>query len=393
MSSHDRKNHAGGSRALPAVLTVICALLIALSVVGTQSAGPVSTVTGILTTPLQRGMNRFGNWLSSFSTNLTDATALREENESLKEQVEALSAENSKLVLDKEELERLQELLELKEEYSDYDTVGARVVARDSGNWFNSFTIDKGTNDGIQVDCNVIAGSGLVGIVTKAGPNWAKVRAIIDDNSNVSAMVSTTSDTCIIAGNLELIDEGTLSLVKLTDENNRVHVGDKVVTSNISTKYLPGILIGYISELDNDANNLTKSGALTPVVDFRHLQEVLVIRTLKEYSADMEDTDDGTASQPASSSGQDSNVLTAPRENANASSGEDTAAEEAAADGSAAQSAEGAAADGSAAQSAEGAAADGSAAQSAEDTAAGDANTDEGQAADGAEVPQDGQGA
>ena len=55
-----------------------------------------------------------------------------------------------------------------------------------------SFTIDKGSNDGISVDCNVMAGAGLCGIVTAVGPNWARVRAIIDDNSNVSAMISTT---------------------------------------------------------------------------------------------------------------------------------------------------------------------------------------------------------
>ena len=103
-------------------------------------------------------------------------------------------------------------------------------------------------------------------------------------------MVSTTADTCIIAGNLQLIDQGTLSLVKLTDKGNRVHVGDKVVTSNISEKYLPGILIGYISELNNDANNLTKSGQITPVVDFEHLQEVLVILERKEYVASPEDS-------------------------------------------------------------------------------------------------------
>ena len=107
-------------------------------------------------------------------------------------------------------------------------------------------------------------------------------------------MVSNTSDTCIIAGNLQLIDEGTLSLVKLMDENNKVHVGDKVVTSNISEKYLPGILIGYICELNNDANNLTKSGEITPVVDFKHLQEVLVILELKEYVASPEDAVSGT---------------------------------------------------------------------------------------------------
>ena len=139
--------------------------------------------------------------------------------------------------------------------------------------------------------------------MTKVGPNWATVRSIIDDDSNVSAMVSTTSDTCIVAGNLQLIDQGTISLVKLLDDNNHVHVGDKVVTSNISEKYLPGILIGYISELNNDANNLTKSGQLTPVVDFRHLQEVLVIRTLKNYVASQDDAKNDKAERAKAAAG------------------------------------------------------------------------------------------
>ena len=289
------------------ILTIICILLIGISVVGSQMMTPVTGITGYVITPIQKGMNSLGSFLSGFSTNMTDAAALREENARLKAQVDTLTEENSKLVLNKEELDRLQDLLSLKEQYSDYDTVGARVISKGAGNWFSSFTIDKGSNDGISVDCNVMAGAGLCGIVTAVGPNWARVRAIIDDNSNVSAMISTTSDTCIIAGNLQLIDQGTLSLVKLTDDNNHVHVGDKVVTSSISEKFLPGILIGYISELNNDSNNLTKSGTVNPAVDFKHLQEVLVIRTKKVYVASEADASDPL---PASIS---TTTLTAPR--------------------------------------------------------------------------------
>ena len=58
--------------------------------------------------------------------------------------------------------------------------------------------------------------------------------------------------------------------------------GDKIVTSNISDKYLPGILIGYINTINTDSNNLTKSGYITPAVDFEHLEEVLVILELKQ---------------------------------------------------------------------------------------------------------------
>ena len=289
------------------ILTIICILLIGISVVGSQMMTPVTGITGYVITPIQKGMNSLGSFLSGFSTNMTDAAALREENARLKAQVDTLTEENSKLVRNKEELDRLQDLLSLKEQYSDYDTVGARVISKGAGNWFSSFTIDKGSNDGISVDCNVMAGAGLCGIVTAVGPNWARVRAIIDDNSNVSAMISTTSDTCIIAGNLQLIDQGTLSLVKLTDDNNHVHVGDKVVTSSISEKFLPGILIGYISELNNDSNNLTKSGTVNPAVDFKHLQEVLVIRTKKVYVASEADASDPL---PVSTS---TTTLTAPR--------------------------------------------------------------------------------
>ena len=273
-----------------AVLSILCIALITVSFLNDSITAPIRNVSGTVIAPVQKGINSLGNWVSGFTSNISDAASLREENALLQEKVDTLTAENSQLVLDKEELIRLRELYELDEQYSEYEKVGARVISKDSGNWFNSFTIDKGSNDGIRVDANVIAGAGLVGIVTEVGPNWATVRSIIDDNSNVSAMISNTSDTCIIAGNLQLIDEGTLSLVKLQDENNKVHVGDKVVTSNISEKYLPGILIGYICELNNDANNLTKSGQITPVVDFRHLQEVLVILKLKDYVASPEDS-------------------------------------------------------------------------------------------------------
>ena len=285
-----KKNTHAGSKVFIIVLSIFCILLIGVSIVNSDALSPLRQAGGVLVTPIEKGISSFGSWAGRLGNSFTDTDSLRSENEDLKSQVEALQAENSQLVLDKEELNRLQKLMDLKEESSDYETTGARAISKGSGNWFSEFTIDKGSSDGIKVNCNVISGSGLVGIVTKVGPNWATVRSIIDDDSNVSAMVSTTSDTCIIAGNLELIDTGVLSLVQLTDTENKVHVGDKVVTSDISEKYLPGILIGYISELNNNPNNLSKSGQLTPVVDFRHIQEVLVILKTKDYVASPDDS-------------------------------------------------------------------------------------------------------
>ena len=176
----------------------------------------------------------------------------------------------------------MRDLLDLEEEYSELNTMAANVIGKDSGNWFNMFIIDKGTNDGIQVDMNVIADGGLVGIVTKVGPDWAQVRSIIDDMSNVSAMILKNSDLCYVRGDLEMMTEGTLQLNQLRDEDNEVEHGDKVVTSHTSAKFHEGILIGYVNEISMDANNLTKSGSLTPAVDFEHLTTVLVITDLKQ---------------------------------------------------------------------------------------------------------------
>lgn len=151
----------------------------------------------------------------------------------------------------------------------------------------SDFTIDKGTEDGIEVDMNVIAGSGLVGIVTDVGPNYAKIAAIINDTMKVSGMVTSTSDNLIVSGSLQNMNEHmVIEFSNLNDKDNEVAIGDPVVTSYVSDQYQQGILIGYISSLEMDANNLTKSGTITPAVDFEHIQEVLVILNKKQTAED-----------------------------------------------------------------------------------------------------------
>ena len=128
---------------------------------------------------------------------------------------------------------------------------------------------------------NVIGDGGLVGIVYEVGENYSMVRSIIDDESNVSAQFASTSDKCIVKGSLQLINDGVLKVFNINKDANIVE-GDMIVTSNISSKFLPGILIGYVKNVTDDANNLTKSAELTPVVDFAHLDIVLIIKQLKD---------------------------------------------------------------------------------------------------------------
>ena len=195
--------------------------------------------------------------------------------------MDELTIENTRLRQEQYELDRLRELYKLDENYSDYEKIGAHVIANNGSNWFSDFTIDKGSNDGIKVNCNVLAGSGLVGIVTEVAPDYSRVRSIIDDASNVSGMVLSTSDTCMVRGDLKLIPDGRIRFEKMKNNDNVIEVGDQIVTSHVSDRFVQGIFIGYISEIEVDSNNLTRSGYITPAVDFSKLQEVLVITTTK----------------------------------------------------------------------------------------------------------------
>lgn len=265
------------------LFTGICALLLALSAfLGDKDRqNPLTNITTSIIMPMQKGINGIGNWVIDKFSAFENIRDLQNENETLKQKVNELTMQNRSLLQDRYELERLRELYELSERYSDYPTVGARVIGKGSGNWFRVFLIDKGEADGIQVNMNVIADGGLVGIVTEVGDDWAKVKSIIDDTSSVSAMFLDTQDTCMVKGSLENIESDYID-VEYISKDAKVKDGAELVTSNISSKYLEGISIGYVSEVELDETKLTKTAKLTPVVDFKHLQEVLVITQLKD---------------------------------------------------------------------------------------------------------------
>lgn len=267
------------------VLTLLCIGSLILSVVAPSFSNPVKTVAGTVVIPLQDGVNSIGGWFTNKADLLKSVKSLKSENTKLKRQVNELSQENSLLAQNKYELTRLQDLYKLDKDYSTYKKIAARVIGKDTGNYFNLFTIDKGSDDGIKVDMNVISGGGLVGIVSSVGKNYARVRAIIDDESSVSVSFANTSDTAIASGDLKLITKGYMNLTEIP-QNTKVSEGDLVVTSRISNKFLPGIPVGYVTKTKKDANELTQSGQLMPIVDFEHIDEVLVITKLKEVLKD-----------------------------------------------------------------------------------------------------------
>ena len=280
-----RTKHTIPAKYILTFLSCSCALLIIVSFISEPFGNTIKNSAAQIVVPVQKGMNHVGLWLADKSDTIKEYAKLQDENKELKQKLADIQSQNSILIQQQSELEKLRELYQLDDIYSDYPKVAARVISMQPDNWFSEFTIDKGSEDGIEVDMNVLADAGLVGRVTYVGKNYSKVTTIINDSSNVSAKSASTSDNCIVSGDLELMNEGYIRVSGISKDAG-IKDGDMLLTSYISDKYLPGILIGYITNITDDGNKLTKSGYLMPVVDFSQIEEVLVITQLKEAVED-----------------------------------------------------------------------------------------------------------
>lgn len=262
-------------------LFVFCIILGIISFRFENKMTPVRSAVSSVIAPMQKGINAIGVKISERMDYATTLKKTVRKNKKLQSQIDKLSAENKLLQQDKYELENFRKLYDLDQQYAGYPKVAARVISSDPDNWYNTFIIDKGSKNGLKKNMNVMANGGLVGIITEVNKSYSKVRSIIDDNSNISGTVLGSSENCIVSGNLKLINNGVIEVSGINGDA-KIEDGAEVVTSQISDKYLPGILIGYLKDLKKDSSNITQTGYLSPVVDFSSLDMVLVITQVKD---------------------------------------------------------------------------------------------------------------
>lgn len=261
-------------------LTIISVFLLIISYFAADKVAFLKNFTINVVTPIQECINDIGLWTDSKVKNLAEIEELTEKNEALEQELAQLKAEVTVYQNQLTELSELRELYDLDETYPEFDKTGAHVFAKDTSSWFSVFYIDKGTNDGLFVGANVMCDDGLAGLIVECNDDYSKVRAIIDDNSNISAKIMPSNALCTVEGSNSQFENGYL-VVSNIDKDASVNIGDKVVTSNISDRYHSGIVIGYIIELENDPNNLTMTAYITPAVDFSNITDVLVITDKK----------------------------------------------------------------------------------------------------------------
>lgn len=273
---------------------VLCLICLVLAGVTTNRAAPTlfEKTFGLVLMPVQKGIGVAGDWFSDRISAVTNTNALIDENIRLREENENLKLDNANIALLEEDNRQLAELLELSEKYKEFATTGARIIAKDPGNWYDVFIIDKGSSDGLAKNMAVIANGGLVGRVMECGFNYSRVVSVIDDADAVSSMCLRTGDTGYVSGDYS--NKGMCKM-ELIDNAAKITEGDEILTSPYSSIYPEGITIGKVSSLENSTETSTKTAVIEPTVDFKHLSSVLVITTLPE------NTDYGflTAADPA----------------------------------------------------------------------------------------------
>ncbi len=240
------------------------------------NATVVESAIGFVVTPFQDLTTGIGSWVENTLSSNREKQDLLEENEKLREELAALQSDNQRLSLYETENEKLSALLKIAQKYPQYASFGASIIAKNAGSWYDVFTIDKGTSDGVEANMVLVAPEGLVGKVLESGATYAKGQSILDSRSSVPAMSLRTENLGVVKGEYSLMSDG-LCKMEYIDAEAEIMVGDEIVTSHLSDIYPPGLTIGKVKEIQTDTNGLTKYAIIEPAVDLKHLDTLLVL--------------------------------------------------------------------------------------------------------------------
>ncbi len=267
------------------LILVTVLLIIVMGVASTfeSFSSFISNVISVPLTPIQKFFSSIGREVDNVVSYFKDSKTMKEENEDLKERVEKLEQENRELQILRTKNEELREALNLKGLFDDFQIIGANVIAKDPGNWFDVFKVDVGAGDGVTVNCPVLSGgNGLVGRVLESQHTSSKIITIIDGDSVIDGWIAKeTGGSVRIRGDMGLMDQG-LCIMDYIPLEADVSVGDVIETSGLGGLYPKGIVIGKVIEVRNVNSEFKRYAIIEPAVNFKKLEEVFVLKAKLE---------------------------------------------------------------------------------------------------------------
>ncbi|WP_295071472.1 rod shape-determining protein MreC [Ruminococcus sp.] len=293
------------------VLLAFLAFLIGIMIYAVTRGGySISGASFIntVTKPFRAASNRISMKMENTVDKLSNADKYYEENERLKKQIGELNAQLTEYDAIKAEVEELRKFVTIKEKNEDYQlSQPCGVLGYVTNDPFKSFTIDKGSEDGILVNCPVVTAEGLVGITVEVSKHVSTVRTILSPDLSVAAVASSSNaDQGIIEGNILSSENGQTKLIHVP-KKNKLKRGDLMITTGTSGLFPKDYPIGTILEIGLDSNGLSVCADIQPCVDVTRLTSVIVITDFSgkfhededeesnEKSEDKADKDEGKA--------------------------------------------------------------------------------------------------
>lgn len=259
--------------ALVVALLLTAGLTVASNLLGTTVGELV--VQGILT-PLRTGASALTDGAEKIYDYIFKYEQLAAENAALKEELSLAQKDNRDAASIKRENDRLRELLELKKENEDYEWVDGYIIAWDSNDWSHSFTINRGTNSGIEVGmCAITEGGAAVGIVSEVGSNYSVIKSVLDSSLNISATIVSSDYSGIVRGSYAT---GQINMLRMDYLPSAAVIrnNDQVVTAG-STVYPRNLILGNIVDAKINDNGIAQYAILEPAADFDSLEQVFII--------------------------------------------------------------------------------------------------------------------
>lgn len=260
------------------VIMLTLSFIITAYITSTRFGVPsyVSEPVAFVLVPFKSAFSYVDTRIKDTMVYFNDIKRLQEENEQLKEELEQMQRDSRELEEYRHRITELQNALGIKDRFVAYDIHGANIIGKGSGNWFETFTIDLGTRDGVTVNSPVITGRGLVGRVSNTDLFTSTVISILDPDSTVSSRVTKTREVVIVKGDAILKNSGFARLDYIPEDVD-ISRGDLIETSGYGGIFPKGIIVGRVGDMYRGETGFMQYAQIEPVVDFKKLEEVFVL--------------------------------------------------------------------------------------------------------------------
>ena len=251
------------------------------TITGAAPTGFLRYGAGYIVVPLQRGASSASGWISGRISILAQSAEILAENQALREENIRLTNENARLDALAAENYLLRDIVEMRERYPHLPMVGARIIGQNPNDWQARFTIDRGSNDGIEPYMVVLGDGGVLGVIHETGPNHALVVSIMDNAFSAAARNTRTEDLGVVIGDLDLRQDGLMRMRHI-ESAARFMPGDEITTSAHGIVFPPGLLLGEIISIHPDigGGGLTQYAIIRPAATLDRVDMVLVVNQL-----------------------------------------------------------------------------------------------------------------